>query len=224
MFNCNIATFRTTCTNRICFSYSPIDDYMVINANLYTASFLTRYAIMFDDTGILQLARKSRNFALSQQEKDGSWPYWSKLYRIKMEPFIDNYHTGIKLQWLKICNIYDYRENEKKAIEKGTKYYYKNLFTEDGIPKMANNQIYPVDIHGPAQAFVTFNYVGSNEELLIINKVYNYVNSRMRDKEGFYYYRVNKFHHISKIPYLRWAEAWMLYGPVNLIEAKEKVL
>lgn len=208
--------------DRICFSYSPIDDYMVINANLYTASFLTRYGVLFNDKEVLELARKSRNFAISQQEKDGSWPYWSKLYRIKMKPFIDNYHTGIKLQWLKICNSYDYNEKEAKAIEIGTKYYYENLFTKEGIPKLANNKVYPVDIHGPAQAFITFNYVGTKDYIETIERVYNWVNKNLRDKKGFYYYRMNKHHHVSKIPYIRWSEAWMLYGLVNLLEAKQR--
>jgi len=208
--------------NRICFSYSPLDDYLVINANLYTASFLTRYGVLFNDEKVLELARKARNFAVSQQEQDGSWPYWSKLYKVKMKPFIDNYHTGIILQWLKVCNSYDYNEEEEIAIKKGTIYYYENLFTKEGIPKFTHNQIFPVDIHGAAQAFVTFNYVGSEKYETVVDKVYNYVNRKMRDKRGFYYYRINKFGHISKIPYLRWAEAWMLYGLVNLLEYKQK--
>jgi rhamnogalacturonyl hydrolase YesR len=209
--------------DKICFSYSNLDDYMVINANLYTASFLTRYAKIFDDNETLQLARKSRNFAISQQETDGSWPYWSKLYKKnKAKPYVDNYHTGIKLQWLKICNSYDYNEKEEIAIKIGTKYYYQNLFTKDGLPKVSNDTIYPIDIHGPAQAFVTFNYVGMKDDRDILEKVYNFVNQNMRDKDGFYYYKINKFNHTSKIPYMRWAEAWMLYGLVNLIEYKSK--
>ena len=224
-----IMNFLTTSLNittidkeNICFSYSPIDDYMVINANLYTASFLTRYGISFKNDTILEQARKARNFAINQQEKDGSWPYWSKLYKSKMPIFVDNYHTGIKLQWLKMCHNIDPIANEKEAIEKGTEYYYNNLFSQDGIPKYRDKVIYPVDIHGPAQAFITFNFLSNSTNLDLVNKVYNFVIKNMKSKEGYYYYQIDKYGYTSKISYLRWAQAWMLLGLINLKEIKEK--
>jgi len=206
----------------ICFSYSPIDDYMVINANLYTASFLTRYAVMFRNKDVLELARKSRRFAMSQQESDGSWPYWSYLYKVKMPKFVDNYHTGIKLQWLKMCNIIDPIDGEKEVIDMGLKYFYENLFSEDGLPKFSDELTYPVDIHGPAQAFVTFNFLDKHTELSFANRVYEFVTNKMMDKKGYFYYRIDKYGHTSKIPYFRWSQAWMLYGLVNLKEYKDK--
>lgn len=210
--------------NMVCFSYSPLDDYLVINANLYTASFLTRYAIVFNDNEVLDLSRAARRFSISQQHLDGSWNYWSELYKFKFDRTVDNYHTGIVLQWLKICLEYDPGfYGEKEALCQGTDFYLRQLFTKEGKPKITENKVYPIDIHSIAQSLITFNYLADIVDKTLVDKVYQYAIREMKDSEGFFYYRKYKYGPTPKIAYLRWGQAWMLYALVNLLEYKLKV-
>lgn len=206
--------------DELCFSYSPLDQYQVINANLYTASYLIRYGRMFDDKEALELGEKARRFSINQQWENGAWPYWAEGYQPNTRPFIDNYHTGIVLQWLKVCADYAPETSGKfhTALDKGTAYYMDNLFTPEGIPKHTHDKVYPVDIHGPAQAFVTFNHLGDKVDLDKVAKVYSSTFDLLYSGKGTFYYR--KYQHIppAKIIYFRWAQAWMFYGLTHLLE------
>ena len=205
--------------DHLCFSYSPIDDFLVINANLYTASFLTRYATLFQNEKVLMMARKARSFSISQQQVDGSWQYWSPLYHRKCPMIIDNYHTGIVLQWLKMVSEYDSVDcGEKKAIDKGAQYYFKNFFDDDGLPHYTIEKKFPVDIHGSAQSLVTFNYLRDKVNPQLVKKVYDFTVNNMRAKDGYFYYRIKASGRVIKTPFLRWSQAWMFYGLTNLLE------
>jgi len=208
----------------LCFSYSPIDDFLVINANLYTASFLTRYGILFQDDEAITTARKARKFSISQQLQNGSWPYWSSLYDRKTPAIVDNYHTGIILQWLKLISNYDSENHsENEALQKGANYYFKHFFDDSGLPHYTNENTYPIDIHGPAQSFVTFNYLSDIVGLQLVDSVYRFAMTNLRDQDGFFFFLIKASGRVIKIPFLRWAQAWMLYGLVNLLELKSKL-
>jgi hypothetical protein len=223
-FLCEQLNKTQLCDSQICFSYSPLDTYLVVNANLYTASFLTRYASLFKDAALLDLARKARRFSILQQEPEGSFPYWSQANKQKMPRLVDNYHTGIVLQWLNLCRRYDELDvGESNAIERGGEYYFEKLFGKTGMPRYTDRHDYPVDIHGSAQALVTFNALHEMVPKQLVESVVKYTLRNMRDEQGYFYYRIYKSGFVSKIPYLRWGQAWMLYGLANLMEyiAKE---
>ena len=199
--------------NSLCFSYCPLDNFLVINANLYTASFLTRAAVLFNDSDVLDIARKARRFSLNEQHEEGWWPYWSVKTQKKMSRHVDNYHTGIILQWLKICEQYDPgNDNAKQALTKGAGYYFNNLFTADGVPKFTDNSIYPIDIHSAAQAFVTFSYLREFVKPALVESVFRYTLDHLYSGKGFFYARKHRYLPSSKIVYFRWSQAWIFYG------------
>ncbi|UCE23173.1 MAG: hypothetical protein JSU74_07650 [Candidatus Zixiibacteriota bacterium] len=204
----------------VCFSYSPVDDFQVINANLYTASFLTRYGVVFNDQLCLEIGRKARRFSLAQQDNSGSWPYWASTNSVPMARHVDNYHTGIILQWLRVIADYDPDSDDiRRPLALGCDYYRANLFTADGIPKFSDRKVYPVDIHGAAQALVTFNYICEDVDPGLVKAVCEFTLSNMYDANGgYFYYRMLSPRRLVKIPYLRWSQAWMLYGLVNMLE------
>jgi hypothetical protein len=97
-------------------------------------------------------------------------------------------------------------------LERGLDYYLKNFFTDKGESKFYNNSLYPIDIHAPAQLMIVTNRLGiveSNKDL--IKKVIDWTIANMQDKEGYFYYQV-KSGMSSKIPYMRWGQAWMFYS------------
>ncbi len=204
----------------LCFSYSPIDDFQVVNANLYTASFLTRYGVVFDDEVTLETARKARRFSIAQLDRSGSWPYWASTNRVSMPRHVDNYHTGIILQWLRVIEKYDSRSDDiRKPLAMGSEYYFSNLFTPDGIPRFSDRQLFPVDIHGAAQALVTFNHLYDLVDPGLVKAVFDFTLTNMHDPDrGYFYYRLLSPSKVIKIPYVRWSQAWMLYALTNLLE------
>ena len=87
-----------------------------------------------------------------------------------------------------------------------------NFFLEDGTPKYYHNNIYPIDIHSPAQFIVTMSKLSMfDKNRNIIDKVLNWTINNMQDKKGYFYYQMKKGIS-SKIPYMRWSQAWMMYA------------
>ena len=94
-------------------------------------------------------------------------------------------------------------------LEKGFDYYIKNFFEEDGCPKYYNNKKFPIDIHCPAQLFVTLvRLCKFNENKYLAEKVFEWTAENMRSSKGYFYYQLKKGIN-SKISYMRWSNAFM---------------
>ena len=105
-------------------------------------------------------------------------------------------------------------------LKKGFDYYTKTFFTEEGISKYYNNSIYPIDIHSPAELVVTITKLNKfTEQKELVDRVLKWTIENMQSESGFFYYQINK-HFSSKIPYMRWAQAWMFYALTSYIKAE----
>lgn len=206
--------------DKICFSYTPIDNFHVHNANLFSASTLLRtYAHTkneeYKGTGI-----KAINFTVSHQNEDGSWYYWAP--PDKMLYHIDNYHTGFVLECLNIARraLGDEFEYEEE-LKRGLAFYAKKLFLDDGTPKFTNKSIYPIDIHSCAQGIITFCELSDFEPTSqkMAEKVARWTIENMQDSDGYFYYRIYK-NRGDRMAYMRWGEAWMLRGLSYLMGEK----
>ena len=72
--------------------------------------------------------------------------------------------------------------------------------------------MYPIDIHCPAQLFVTLDLAKHKEKYKDLSyNVLNWTIANMQDKKGYYYYQLKKVLS-SKISYMRWSNAFMFYG------------
>jgi hypothetical protein len=97
-------------------------------------------------------------------------------------------------------------------IDKGLRYYTDTFFTEEGLSKYYHNRLYPVDIHAPAQLVVTLAKLGKLEQHhALAEKVLLWTITHMQDKSGYFFYQRKKYFS-SRIPYMRWAQAWMFYA------------
>jgi len=199
---------RTQKEEGFIFSYSPFDDTRVYNASLLGSKLLARIYSYTKDETLLEAARGSVVACVNAQREDGAWVYGE----LVIQDWVDSFHTGYNLE----C-IYEYQQctgdkSFQKHIELGMNYYLNNFFLEDGTPKYYDNKIYPIDVHAPAQLISTLyclNVLKDHKEL--VNRVLGWTVENMQDQNGYFYYQL-KQGISSKIPYMRWAQAWMFYA------------
>lgn len=197
---------------KLCFSYTPIDNFHVHNASLFSASTLLRTFTYIKNEEYKEMGMKAINFTVSYQNEDGSWYYWAPPDELLYN--IDNYHTGFVLECLNISRRALKGEFEyERELRTGLEFYANNLFLDDGTPKLTNKAVYPVDVHSCAQAIITFCELADFEPkyLSMAEKVAAWSIKNMQDEKGYFYYRIYK-NRMDKMPYIRWGQAWMLRG------------
>jgi len=209
---------RTACKGGFMFSYSIKNgNNTVINASLLGAKILSYSYKYTKKESHLEVAKQAVNAACQLQEKDGSWIYGL----LPVQSWKDSFHTGFNLDAIETYqqNTQDY--SFQNHIDKGLVYYLSNFFEADGTPKYYHNKTYPIDIHCPAQVIVTLSKLGvfkENEALLF--KVLDWTLDNMQHKNGYFYYQLKKGIS-SKIPYMRWSNAFMFSAMAHyLMETK----
>ena len=201
-----------------CFSYSPKDSTQVFNASLLGSKLLGRVYKYTKDTECLEAALSSVRYCCDAQKADGAWAYGTLPYH----QWVDNFHTGFNLETLMSFQMDTGIDDFSEEIQKGVAYYLKNFFTVEGAPKYFDNQMYPIDIHASAQLVITMSRLNMfHDQRALIDKVLKWTIQNMQDKEGFFYYQLRK-HYSNKIPYMRWAQAWMFYAMTEYLLCTEK--
>jgi len=199
---------RTKKDEGFIFAYSPFDHTCVYNASLLGSKILARIYTYTKNKELLEDARASVVACVNAQREDGAWVYGE----MGLQSWVDSFHTGYNLE----C-IYEYQKFSKdtsfqKSIDKGVKYYLDNFFLEDGTPRYYDNKTYPIDIHASAQLIATLYHLDIlSEHKELVDRVLNWTIDNMQNEKGYFYFQVKKGIS-SKIPYMRWAEAWMFYA------------
>jgi hypothetical protein len=192
-----------------CFSYTPLDRAEVHNANLLGAELLGRVARLSGEKELYQSALRSARFTVAHQSDDGSWPYGTAPF----QSWRDSFHTGFNLVSLsslvKDCNAPEF----EASLVRGLQFYNLHFFLADGTPKYYHNRLYPIDIHSAAQAIITFARLKHlcMDATERIERLVAWTVSHMWDERGFFYFQRSRYF-ANKIPYMRWAQAWMAYA------------
>lgn len=192
----------------IIFSYSPLDKSQVYNASLLGARLIAQCYYHKKNPDWLNISQKAAGTIANKQNQGGSWKYGEH----HVQGWVDSFHTGYNLECLYEIMIYSGEPLYTDSFNKGFKFYLNNFFLDNGTPKYYNDRIYPIDIHSPAQFIATLaktNKLGDNSELA--RKVLKWTITHMQSSKGFFYYQINPMLS-SKIPYMRWAQAWMFYA------------
>ncbi len=200
---------RTPKEKGFLFSYSPISgNDAVYNASLLGSKLLARAYFYTRNEEYKELARQSVLACVDAQADDGSWVYGEA----PVQNWIDSFHTGYNIEAIHEYQKYTGSHEFDVAIQKGVDFYVKNFFLEDGTPKYYHNKVYPIDIHSPAQFIVTMCKLGLfDEKKDLIDRVLHWTIENMQDTKGYFYYQLKKSFS-SKIPYMRWSQAWMMYA------------
>ena len=186
-----------------CFSYTPVDNTAVHNANMLGASLLIR---LFSKTGEEKLrdaALASLAYSMKYQHDDGSWFY----AETQMQSWIDSFHTGFNLEALRWFIKLGHGEEYIEDYRKGVEYYAANFFLGNGAPKYYHNKLYPIDIHAPAEAIYFFSGEGIKYQDLVERVLTWLLNNMWDEEKGYFYFRKGKYF-TNKIPYMRWSQAW----------------
>lgn len=191
--------------NNFSFSYSPKDRTTVFNATLLGSRLLARIFSYTNEIELIEEARKSVAFCCKFQQENGSWSYGTLPYH----QWIDNFHTGYNLECIHAYEYYSQDKSFSAQLTKGLQYYLNTFFTAQGKPKYYSNQLYPIDVHATSQLVITLSKLGKlHDNKFLVNKVLQWTISNMQDGKGYFYYQLKKGVN-SKIPYMRWAQAWM---------------
>ncbi len=188
------------------FSYSPLQgNDTVFNASLLGSKLLA-YCYRYTENEVYkEEAKKSVIACCNGQKEDGSWVYGM----LPVQSWIDSFHTGYNLDGLIAYEEQTGDNSFHSYIEKGWGFYIRSFFEDDGTPKYYYNQKYPIDIHCPGQLFITMYRLHKfDEHKEMAEKVLNWTIKNMQDKKGYFYYQL-KEGVSSKIPYMRWSNAFM---------------
>lgn len=192
--------------SKFLFSYSKLPG----NDTVYNASLLGSrlLAYCYKYTGrpeYLEAARASVRACVEGQREDGSWVYGL----LPVQGWIDSFHTGYNLDALMAYEELTGDTQFHDAIEKGFRFYIANFFELDGTPKYYHNKTYPIDIHCPGQLFVTLVRLHRFDRYRdFADKVMDWTITNMQDGRGYFYYQL-KPGISSRIPYMRWSNAFM---------------
>lgn len=204
-------------SNRICFSYTPIDDFHVHNANLFVAEFLLRVGKEVSNDDYTALGLNAANYALSELNDDGSLFYWGKIQDHYHPGHLDHYHSGFEIRSL--YSIWKITGEVKfyQAVKRYYGFYLANFFDDKSIPKLTPESRYPINIHGCAEAILCNAILSDDfpEGKEYLENALAWTTDNMQDEEGWFYYMIRKPKRIEwkvKIPYIRWGQAWMLRG------------
>lgn len=198
--------------NIICFSYTPIDDFHVHNANLFVAEFLVKLGELIENKNYIDMGLKAVNYALSEQNDDGSIFYWGKVQNYANPDFLDSYHSGFEIRCL--FGVYNVTGLSyiKDAYERYLDFYIKNYIAENGkiyrFPKLRNTST--VNIHGVAEAILMLSTILPEYQDIqqILTKIVNWAIKTFQHEEGWFGYSIINNHKVM-FPYFRWGESWM---------------
>jgi hypothetical protein len=106
---------------------------------------------------------------------------------------------------------------------RGYEFWKERFFLEHGWPKYYPDHLYPADAHAAASAIVTLVELRGRipGTLNLADQIAGWSIKNLRDDRGFFHYQRRRFHTV-RIAYMRWSEAWMMYGLSRLLEAKLK--
>lgn len=213
---------------KICFSYTPIDNDHVHNANLFASEFLIRIGKEFSEKKFVDYGIKAVNYTINEQNSDGSIFYWgiqdNRFLKFTFSK-IDHYHAGFELRklWC-IMNLL----NETKIKISFDKYYtfYRNNLIGNKFFYQRPQKTNPINIHSCAE-FIICNsiiYNGINLESKWFKEIFNKICNEMLDKDGLFKFEVRKYSIFkiqNKFKFFRWSQAWMFLALSEYLFAKK---
>ncbi len=192
-----------------CFSYTPIDEYGVHNANLLGASILIRIARLTGQEVARDAALAALSYSMKYQHDDGSWWY----SEMPFAHWIDSFHTGFNLQAIRYFLALSEGTDHASGYERGVRYYAHRFFDESGRPSYYHDRVYPIDVHAPSQAMVFLGREPGYRELA--ERVALWMCRNMQDDDGHFYFQMTP-RFVNKVPYMRWSQAWAMHGLTHL--------
>ena len=211
----------------VCFSYTPLDKFHVHNANLLVVEILVKVGLELNKKEWVNIGLKAGNYALTEQNEDGSLYYYGKVDNSYNPNRVDHYHTGFEIRCLYSIYKHTQKMSYKKAVDRYYQFYIKNLVDqtdEKTAIKMYPHSLYPINIHSCAEALLMNSTMAYSypEARNLLKQILPWINNMMQSKRGYYYYMHYKLGPItlkSTIPYMRWGQSWMMLSLATSLES-----
>lgn len=209
-----------------CFSYTPVDNFQVHNANLFVSEFLIRIGTETSNYQWVDIGLQALNFSLAEIRDDGTLNYWSNDQASGVQQ--DTYHSGFEIRALNAIS----RTLDSNHLTKKTKIYFnawlEQYLPNDGALKLGGSEEKCVEVHRTAEAVLVLKDMLDSEiidkEIFVqnITKVLPAITELWVQGEtdsGYFtskacrgYAKFLK----SEIPYIRWGQAWMFLALTEL--------
>lgn len=196
----------------IVISYSPNLPDNCFNASLLAAEILAANYAFCHDTAAETSAREAVEYAISRQHDDGHWDYSISLSTGEPRVQID-FHQGYVIDsidliagWLRAKPT-----GWRVAIQKGLKFYQRELFDTNGRARWRWPAAYPTDIHCQAQGIISFSRFAEGDNFftdMAFNCADWAIENLYNQKQHYFYFRKYRLHK-NKLNYFRWGQAWM---------------
>lgn len=202
-------------SEQLCFSYTPLFINHVHNLNLFVSEFLIKTGKELNQPEWVEKGNLALQYTLANQQPDGSFDYNGPPE--KPNRHIDNYHTGFVLRMLFSIWKLTGRTDVFESLKRGHAFYINNFFVDKQIPKLTPSRMYRIDIHSCAESILCHSVLAESfpESREYATRVFNWTIKHLQDPTGYFYFGILKSRFtgitfISKIPYIRWGQAWML--------------
>ena len=208
----------------LCFSYTPIDHYLVHSANLLAAEFIARIGRARGKSEWLDIAVRAGNFALSEMNDDGSLFYWGHSQNANSPNHLDCYHSGFEIRALIGLAEATGDSRFDKAARKYFHFFHKKYLRSDGAVQTLPGRLYPIDIHACAEMLLCTAVAQSfdaQRSRAFIGSTLPWILRTMRNTDGSFAYVAYSPHRIIRLPYIRWGQAWMLCALSEIAAWKE---
>ncbi len=172
------------------FRYLDHEDELVHNANLLACAVLAR-------AGHHGPLRRALDISLRAQRSDGSWPYAEG----PSGNWVDNFHTAYVLESLAHCR--PVCPEVGPALERGLRFWERELFLADGTPKYDAGRLYPIDAHCYASAIDAWLAAARLRPAL---RTAFLLVERMIAPSGHAWFQERRFW-TNRVPFVRWTTA-----------------
>ena len=207
------------------FKYTPTEkEKVVFNVSALALEAIAYYLRVINyDTKLVKTGEETLRFLLQYQGKRGEWPY---AYFPNSNNFYYqlDYHQGFiidgVLEFIPFLQDKKLKNNALNAISKGINFYMDTQFSAQGWSYYRYPIKYPIDVHNQAQGIITFSRLykafGDPKYLNFAKRIAEWTVRNMQDSRGYFYaHKWPGF--VNKIPYMRWAQAWMMLALSTLM-------
>jgi hypothetical protein len=205
-------------------SYTPHDHSQVVNASAYRAWLLCDAADRFAREDYRQKAMKNIRFILDTQRADGAWLY---ALGSPQEAFIDHFHTCFVIKNLYKLNRGLRSKEVREAVERGYRWYRRNLFDEHSNPRSfaiaPRLQIVRLEMYNVAEAVSLGVLLRSEipESFSLAQEMARRFLRGEQVRKGHWVTRVYLGGIRHKVPFVRWPQAQLFLALSSLLLAAE---
>lgn len=216
---------RSQLGDGFCFSYSPLDNSVVVNATLLGAETMARHARLSGDRSALERALPTVRWSLSQQNDKGGWAYGQAGHH----RWEDAFHTGFNLLSLRAIATSATELGldpnvviDQQRLTLAYRHYAETFFDSNGRPWYYSHTPWPIDGHAAAVAILTHLAFSAEDSAARerAERTAAWSLAHLWNRNGWFDFQIHRWGRV-RTPYLRWTQAWMLLALADLLSTSD---